>query len=74
VTLNGRPLTGDGETMGIDCAQEAGTALPSRPERARANDAKAWEQPAVTAADADQAPVNPVGSAPRGPIQRDYMN
>jgi hypothetical protein len=74
MTLNGCAITGDGEKCSLDCAQEAGQALPSRPERARANDAKAWSQAAVVAPNSDQAPTNPVGSAPRGPIQRDYMD
>ena len=44
-------VTGPGEQVGPDAAPVAGTPLPSRPERARANDAKRWHGPNPVAAD-----------------------
>jgi hypothetical protein len=72
--LNGCPVTGDGETCGPECAQDAGTPLPSRPERARANNAKAWKPPPVVAANSDAGATSMLGHAPTGSLQRDYVN
>lgn len=59
MTLNGYAITGEGETCPMEmAAQDAGTPLPSRPERARANDAAAWKPPTDPANNSDAGQVN----------------
>jgi hypothetical protein len=74
VTLNGRPITGDGEKCDLDCAQNASPSLPLRPERARANDAAAWKPTPVVAANSADGDTDMKGPTIVGPVQRDYMN
>ncbi len=67
--LNGYAITGDGETCGMDAAQGPGTPLPSRPARAKANDAKSWKPPPVVASNADAGNTDMKGKAPHGPVE-----
>lgn len=70
--LNGRPVTGDGETVTMEeAAQDAGTALPSRPERAAANNASAWKPPPAVGANAGTGDTSMKGPTPHGPIVGD---
>lgn len=52
MSLNGMPITGEGEMRGEDAAQGPGQSLPSRPERARANNAAAWKPGPIVSPDA----------------------
>lgn len=62
--LNGYPITGEGETCDVESsAQGPGTPLPSRPERAKANDAASWKPPGpVVAPDSDQGHIDMKGA------------
>jgi hypothetical protein len=63
--LNGYPITGKGETCTQEmAAPEAGTPLPSRPERARANNASRWKPPPVVASNADAGDTSMKGPTP----------
>jgi hypothetical protein len=66
--LNGYSVTGEGETCSMEmAAQEAGTSLPLRPARAKANDAKRWHPPEVVSdnSDAGGGPGEYGGITPR---------
>ena len=70
--LNGRPITGDGETVTMEeAAQDAGVPLPLRPVRAAANNAAAWKPPPVVAANSDAGNTDMKGPTPHGPIEGD---
>ena len=71
--LNGRPVTGEGETVGMEeAAQDAGVPLPLRPARAAANNGSAWKPPGpVVSPKSGTGDTDMKGSAPHGPIVGD---